>query len=64
MTYSPPLTDAEKLESVRNDLREWRGLAYNAAQIRDAAGFGRIDRNITRLERIEIALIRRIERAA
>ena len=54
------MTDAEKLASVRADLREWRGLAYNAANARNAPSFGRCDREITRLERIESALIRRI----
>lgn len=57
-------TDAEKLASVRADLAEWRRLAYNASQLRDARGYGRCNRNVERLERIETALARRIARAS
>lgn len=54
------MTDTDKLASVRVDLAEWRRLAYNAAQMRNAQSFGRCNRNVERLERIESALIRRI----
>lgn len=55
-------TDAEKLESVRAELAEWRGLAYNAANVRHARSYGRCARAIERLERIETALARRVAR--
>lgn len=52
-------TDAEKLESIRVELAQWRGLAYNAAQATNARSYGRCYRRIERLERIEAALLRR-----
>lgn len=57
-------TDAEKLASVQADLAEWRRLAYNASQARNARSFGRCNRHVERLERIETALRRRILAAA
>jgi hypothetical protein len=57
-------TDTDKLESVRKSLAQWRALAYNAANMRNAASFGRCNREIEKLERIESALIRRIRNAS
>lgn len=55
-------TDTDKLESVRGELRVWRGLAHTASLANNAPSFGRCNRRIERLERVETALVRRIAR--
>lgn len=40
----------ERLAEIANELREWRGLAYNASQQGNARSFGRCQRNIESLE--------------
>jgi DNA polymerase III delta subunit len=63
MTRTPDTrTTAEKLDSVRDELKQWRQLAFDASQARNGASYGRCTRRIEQLERIETALQRRLAR--